>query len=168
MEKNEFLQAEEHAGAASQNQPNYRQRVLVADGDSHTRAMNALVLMKSGYTVQTVANGADAWKALNGRNYDLLIIEHEMPVMTGLELINKVRSEDMKLPVILMSGTMRTEELKQRPWLQIQATLLKPHTLGELFIAVKEVLSAHALPTNRTICCQTGKSEPSSTDLRLR
>jgi CheY-like chemotaxis protein len=65
-----------------------------------------------------------------------------MPIVTGLELIKKLRAEDMTLPVILVSGSLPPEDLELHPWLQIQAILLKPYTLAELFKTVKEVLVA--------------------------
>jgi DNA-binding response OmpR family regulator len=104
--------------------------------------MNAGVLMSTGYNVDTAADGADAWKALHEKSYDLLITDNKMPMMTGLELIKKLHSENMTLPVILASGTILLEELKQHPWLQIDATLPKPFTIAELLDTVKIVLHA--------------------------
>ncbi len=69
-----------------------------------------------------------------------------MPQLTGMELIKKVRSEAMTLPVILISGVMPTEELKQHPWLHIDATLLKPFTMEELLCAVKKALNTLVEP----------------------
>jgi hypothetical protein len=46
----------------------------------------------------------------------------------------------LALPVILVSGAMPAGELNRSPWLQVQATLLKPYTLAELFRTVREVL----------------------------
>ena len=77
---------------------------------------------------------------LQRANYDLLITDHKMPRMTGVELIQRVRSRQMTLAVILMSGTMPTEELERHPELKLNATLTKPFTLGELLAAVKTVL----------------------------
>jgi CheY-like chemotaxis protein len=48
----------------------------------------------------------------------------------------------MTLPVILASGTMPTDELKQHPWLQLDATLPKPFTTAELLDMVKKILGA--------------------------
>jgi DNA-binding response OmpR family regulator len=123
------------------NQKIPRHRILLADDDIHIREFIIRFLSCSGYNLDTVADGVDAWKALKSRRYDLLITDNKMPRMTGLELIKKLRSEEMTLPVILVSGTIPTEEIKFHSWLQIDATLAKPFTFDELLDTVKKALS---------------------------
>ena len=86
--------------------------------------------------------GASGWRALNASRYDVLITDNTMPGVTGLELIKKVRSEDMPLSIILASGTVPAEELDRNPWLQLDAMLPKPYGVAELVRTVKKVLRA--------------------------
>jgi DNA-binding response OmpR family regulator len=65
-----------------------------------------------------------------------------MPKMSGVELLKKLHAARLSLPVILVSGTMPTNELSRHPWLQIDATLLKPYTPDELLATVRKVLFA--------------------------
>ena len=85
-------------------------------------------------------DGAAAWQALNRTTYDLLVTDNEMPKMTGVELIEKIHVARMPLPVIVVSGTMPTEEHQQCPWLQRHPWLLKPYSIMELLAKVKEAL----------------------------
>jgi DNA-binding response OmpR family regulator len=142
MKENHIKQTGASASAALQCPANPPQRILVVEDDADIRQLNTEVLTESGFQVDAAQDGVAAWQALNSEHYDLMITDNNMPIVTGLELIKKLRAEDMTLPVILMSGTMPTEELEQHPWLQIQATLIKPYTLAELFKTVKEVLGA--------------------------
>src|ERR1700722_8798077 len=135
------ISVEELAIAPARDQTNSPQRILVVDDDFYVRELNAGVLLRFGYDVDTADNGADAWKAMNEVRYDLLITDNKMATVTGLELIKKLRSEDMTLPVILASGTVPTEELKRYPWLRLDATLPKPFTGEQLLETVKKVLS---------------------------
>jgi DNA-binding response OmpR family regulator len=132
----------EPVGAPIREGVNPSPRILLVDDDYYIRELNAGVLIRFGYTVDTAADGADAWKCLHDASYDLLITDNRMPIVTGLELIKQLRSEDMLLPVILASGTVLDEELKQHPWLQLDATLPKPFTISELLDTVKKVLNA--------------------------
>jgi DNA-binding response OmpR family regulator len=134
--------AEKVSGAASQNYANPTHRILLVDDDVYARELNAGVLIRFGYNVDTAEDGAAAWKALNDHAYDLLITDNRMPRVTGLELIKKLRSVDMTLPVILASGTVPVEELKRNPWMNLDATLPKPFTLAELLDTVIKVLQA--------------------------
>jgi DNA-binding response OmpR family regulator len=142
METNKISQTGTPAGAAPECKANPPQRILVVEDDPDIRQLNTEVLTESGYVVDAAEDGVEAWHALNTKPYDLLITDNNMPIVTGLELIKKLRAEDMTLPVILMSGTLPEEELEKPLGLQIQATLLKPYTLAELFRTVKEVLVA--------------------------
>jgi|SRR5580692_4514548 DNA-binding response OmpR family regulator len=115
--------------------------ILLVDDDIHLLEFNAKVLTSSGYTVDTAKDGAEAWKALHDINYNLLITDNKMPKVTGFELIKKVRSEGITLPIILVSGTMPTEELERHPSLRVDALLPKPFTSEELLNMVREVLN---------------------------
>lgn len=119
-----------------------RHRVLVADDDSCIRQLTAEVLIQSGYQAWAVADGAAAWRALNKDSYDLLITDYNMPELTGIELLRKVRGACMALPVILVSGVVPRDELIRYPWLKPAATLLKPYSVVELIGTVQEVLRA--------------------------
>jgi len=140
MRENKTLSARGSADPPPQSQNSPPCHILLVDDDYYVRELSAGVLIRYGYNVDTANDGADAWKSLNNQRYDLLITDNKMPRVTGLELIKKLRSEDMTLPVILVSGQMPTEELKQHPWLRLDATLPKPFSITELLDAVKKVL----------------------------
>jgi two-component system, chemotaxis family, chemotaxis protein CheY len=133
---------------------NPRQRILVVDDDEAMRHFNAEVLGSSGYKVDAAADGTIAWDVLQFNDYDLLLTDHKMPKMTGVELLKKLHGARMAVPVIMVSGTMPTMELNRHPWLQIDATLLKPYTCDQLLTTVRKVLHA----TNGV----AGQAEPQS------
>ena len=114
--------------------------MLVVDDDVLIREFIAAVLSRFGYQTKTAQDGAAAWKALRANGYDLLITDNNMPRVSGVELVKKVRSAHMALPVILASGDLPTRELDRNPWLQPVATLAKPFTGEKLLGTVKKVL----------------------------
>ena len=118
------------------------QRILVVEDDVDLRRFNAQVLAGCGYQVHAAGDGAAGWEALHSNNFDLLITDHNMPKVTGLELVKKVRFARMTLPVILATGSLPTEELERHPYLQLAATLLKPFSPRQLLETVKAVLCA--------------------------
>lgn len=118
------------------------QRILVVEDDLLTRHLNAQVLVCSGYQVDAADDGAAGWEALRAKTFDLLITDHDMPKLTGVELVKKVRGARMTLPVILATGTLPEEDLTRHPGLQLAATLLKPFSPRQLVETVKEVLRA--------------------------
>lgn len=142
-------------------------RILVVDDDISVRQLNAEVLFHSGYQVDAAADGAAAWEILNTDSYDLLITDHNMPKLTGVELLKRLRAARMALPAILISGAMPTEELNRDPRLQIEATLLKPFTPDELLGTVRKVLRATDGVRERSAPPPNWQSQPSTVGMRL-
>ena len=126
------------------NPTNPSHRILVVEDDVAIRQLNANVLACSGYQVAAAEDGAAGWEALHANDFDLLITDHAMPRLTGLELVKKVRFARMTLPVILATGTLPEEELERHPWLQLAATLLKPFSPHQLLETVQAVLRTAA------------------------
>lgn len=117
-------------------------RILVADDDVDVRQFNAQMLLRYGYQVDAVEDGAVAWETLQLNNYDLLITDNDMPKVTGVDLLKKLRAARMALPVIMATGKPPDEEFIRDPGLQPAATLLKPYTLDELLGTVGKILQA--------------------------
>lgn len=147
---------EEADGAPVQGQTGQPLRILVVDDEPGIRRLNATVLSRSGYEVSAAADGADAWQALNTDGYDLLITDQNLPKVSGVELIKKLRGARMAVPVIMATGTFPREELNRHPWLQPDATLLKPYTIEALLGTVKEVLLTTGGRRERTAAPRSG------------
>jgi DNA-binding response OmpR family regulator len=125
---------------AFQRKPNPHHDILVVDDEPSMCRLNTEVLVNSGYHVDTAEDGAIAWETLQTKNYHLLITDYEMPNMSGIELVKKARAARMALPIIMISGTLQVEQLKEHSWLKINAILPKPYCIADLLKTVKEVL----------------------------
>jgi DNA-binding response OmpR family regulator len=141
MKSRELLQAGKPAGTAIQRQTNPPHRILVVEDDRDVRRASAQALMNSGYHVEAAEDGAAAWEILQTRNFNLLITDNNMPKLTGVELVRKLRSARMALPVILATGKLPAEALAPNPSFQLAALLPKPFYISELLDTVKKVLS---------------------------
>jgi len=139
-------QTREQAGGSSPCQTPQPHRILVVEDEPDLRLLNAEVLKTSGYKVDTAEDGKAGWKVLHAvrhapESYDLLITDHEMPGLTGLALVQKVRAASMALPIIMATGRLPAEDLFDRyPWLQPVAMLPKPYSVKQLVGTVEAVL----------------------------
>jgi DNA-binding NtrC family response regulator len=115
-------------------------RILVADDDELVREFCVRTLLCFGYHVETAQDGDAAWTALETKHYDLVITDHSMPKVTGIELAQKLWSAQMAVPVILISGVLPLEELGRHPWLKFVAIVSKPYSSEKLLSVVKEAL----------------------------
>jgi DNA-binding response OmpR family regulator len=119
-------------------------RILVVDDEACMRGLNAEILVKAGYHVDAAEDGAAAWDILQTKGYDLLITDNSMPMVSGVELIAKVRAARMALPVIMATGTVPEHEFSRHPQIQPNAILLKPYTAVEFLKTVSGILRTTA------------------------
>jgi two-component system cell cycle sensor histidine kinase/response regulator CckA len=125
-------------------------RILVVDDEISIRQFTTEMLTRSGYEVDSAADGAAGWEALQAKRYDLLITDNFMPKVTGIELVKKIHAGSMNLPVIMATAIFPQEEFQSHPWLESIPTLLKPFRGTELLSTVRKVLGAseQIMPTN--------------------
>ena len=140
MRSNRILRGEGPTGGPRKCLTNNRVRILVVDEDSDLRLLYAFALGRPGYDVDGAEDGAAGWDALQSSHYNLLITENELPYLTGLELVKKLRAARMALPVVMASGRLPAHELAQHPSLRLAATLLKPFAIDALLNTVETVL----------------------------
>lgn len=66
--------------------------------------LRKFVLQKAGYEVVTARSGSEALELTGSQPVDLILSDHLMPGMTGVELAEKIKARNPKLPVVLISG----------------------------------------------------------------
>ena len=126
-----------HAPANSPAVPNH---ILVVDDDSGICEIIAILLKSDGHRVDTANNGDAGWAALRTKPYDLMVTDHMMPGLTGLDLLRRVRAVPLAIPCILMSGEIPWQAPDLPALLQPGAVVEKPFSLLELRIMVRELL----------------------------
>ena len=143
-------------------------RILVVDDDSDLRLLYTNALTKPGYQVDAVEDGVAAWEALQAYNYNLLITEHSLPKLNGVELVRKLRAARMDVPVVMAAVRLPTRDLALDPLLQLAAVLPKPFYISELLQTVRTVLHVTDSDLDQ-IGPQTNRpSQPSTVGLWLR
>ena len=142
-------------------------RILVVDEDSDLRLLYTEVLVRPGYHVDAAEDGAAALKALRVNNFNLLITEHSLPTLTGVELVRTLRAARMALPVIMAAARLPVHELARNPSLQPVAVLPKPFYLSQLLETVRVVLRATVSPREQIALLPDWPSQPSAAGLQL-
>jgi len=164
---NNDSQAGEPAGATEPCTMSSSQRILVVDEDGDLRRLYAEALAGLGYCVDGAEDGAAGWEALKAKRYGLLITEHEMPNLTGVELIKKLRAARMALPVVMAAGRLPMYELARNPALQLAATLSKPFVIDALLDTVRTVLRATDSAQEQPDPQRDWRNQPSANGLSL-
>ena len=115
--------------------------ILVVDDDASIRDIVAAVLLRTGYRVSCAEDGEAGWSALCSDTFDMVITDHEMPRLKGLDLLRRVRTVPLHVPVILASGMIPWHEPDLLPLLSPGQVLEKPYSLTELLATVRSFLT---------------------------
>jgi CheY-like chemotaxis protein len=125
-------------------------RLLLCDDSPTERAALARILTDRGYEVDEAADGSAALLVLRGsrRNYDLMLLDLQMPEVDGFEVLAFVQKNRPDLPVVLMSGLGANqigEGIARLPGAVLPPLLLKPIDTEQL-LQVVEMKIAGELP----------------------
>lgn len=118
-------------------------RILLVDDDPGVLSVFGASLQMFSYEVDTATDGDAAWAALCAKTYDLVITDHLMPKLTGLDLLRRLRAVRVDLPCILISGDLPSLERDLADVVRPGCALEKPIKLGEFVAAVKTLLAQH-------------------------
>jgi signal transduction histidine kinase len=107
-------------------------RVLVADDDPDIRQLLSDRLQAYGYCAETAVDGAHALNIMQVETFDGLILDIEMPDMDGLDVLQQIRSRDLRMPVIMVTASGSKDRAVQAVSMGAQAYVLKPFDPKEL------------------------------------
>ena len=107
-------------------------RILVVDDDIEIQKLLTIGLQRTGYDVECAGDGEAGWEALQVKNFDLLITDHNMPRLSGLGLLRKVRAAPLTLPAIMLSGNIPEKSPDLAELLSPGALLAKPFSWAKL------------------------------------
>jgi two-component system response regulator QseB len=127
-----------------QCQANQIYRILLVEDDPDIGRLTSKALLQHGYEVDVAEDGETGWAELQNNRYNLLITKNDLPKLTGVGLLKKLRSACMPLPVIMVIETMPTWESPQYSWLLNANKLLMPYSYDELLGVVKKIQRATA------------------------
>lgn len=121
--------------------------ILVIDDDDAVLSLFGQFLESAGYSVMLAPDGGEGMRLMKQRNPDLIITDIMMPEMDGLELLMKIRKHHPGIPVIAISGGMKTQPasfLPQAKKFGAQHVFIKPVGLSDLLEAVQKLLGESA------------------------
>jgi CheY-like chemotaxis protein len=118
--------------------------VLVVDDDDEMRALLRRMLESDGYPVTERSRATHVLETLRTSPFDLVILDKEMPGLTGLELLPMLRREFPQLPVVFVTAFGGRQVASAALRLGATSYLEKPFRLAQLLDAIDSVLSSPA------------------------
>ena len=109
-----------------------------------------LFLEKKGYEVVTVSNGTDAIDQCRERNFDLVLLDEQMPGLSGLETLQKIKELQPSLPVVMVTKSEEEHLMEQAIGQKIADYLIKPVNPNQILLALKKNIHRREIETEVT------------------
>ncbi len=119
--------------------------ILIIDDEPHLPHQFARYLKKHGYEVATVADGEAGLQVLQKDSIDLVLLDLRLPKMSGLEVLERIRTFDQELPVVMLTAYGDVESAVAAMKLGASDYLLKGFDLDELLLVVRRALETSAM-----------------------
>jgi two-component system phosphate regulon response regulator PhoB len=117
-------------------------KVLVVDDEVHIVHVVAIKLRNNGYEPIAAGNGEEAYELACREKPDIIIADYMMPVMSGLELLEKLRANDQTkdIPFILLTArNFAIDDVRQQQ-LNVSQCITKPFSPKELLRTIEDIL----------------------------
>lgn len=115
-------------------------RLLVVEDELDLQEAIAEGLRIEGYAVDTCEDGETAYEKLNETNYDLVILDLNLPKLDGLEVLKKIRAEKQEVKVLILSARSHTTDKVIGLDLGANDYLAKPFDFSELEARIRNLL----------------------------
>lgn len=128
-------------------------RILVVEDDIDLLEAIAEGLRLDGYAVDTCGDGDRAYELLYVENYDLAILDLNLPGMNGLKVLEKVRKENQELKVLILSARGSVSDKVAGLDLGANDYLAKPFDFAELEARIRCLLRRSFVQKNTVLQC---------------
>ena len=122
-----------------------KEQILWADDEIDLLKPHILFLKSKGYDVTTVTNGRDALDLLQSQNFDLIILDENMPGISGLEALQQIKIAQPNVPVIMITKSEEENIMNQAIGSEIADYLIKPVNPMQILLSIKKNLHSSDL-----------------------
>lgn len=123
--------------------------ILWADDEIDLLKPHIMFLNAKGYEVVTVSNGRDALDAVAERNFDLVILDENMPGLSGLETLSQIKITHPDVPVIMITKSEEENIMNQAIGNKIADYLIKPVNPNQILLSIKKNLHSGILVSQK-------------------
>lgn len=135
-----------------------KSRILVVDDEESIREFLEIMLRKEGYEVTSAEDGSAALEIIKKKSFDLIISDLQMPNMTGMELLEKVKSSSPDVVFMMITAFGTTETAVEAMKMGAYDYITKPFKIDEVRIIISHALESKNLEVeNRSLKKELGK-----------
>ena len=129
--------------------------LLWIDDEIDLLKAHILFLEKKGYVVETASNGYDALEICQQRNFDLILLDENMPGLSGLETLSRIKELRPTLPVVMVTKSEEENIMNQAIGAKIADYLIKPVNPTQILLSLKKNIHSREIVNEATqTACQ--------------
>lgn len=110
-----------------------------------------IFLKDKGYDVTSVTNGADAIDNISSRSYDLVFLDEHMPGLSGLQVLDKIKTIQPDVPVVMITKNEEENIMEKAIGGKITDYLIKPVNPNQILLSIKKITEHRKLVSEKTI-----------------
>jgi len=115
-------------------------RVLVIEDDRETAQFLHKALRESGHGADLAFDGEEGWTLARDGGYDVLIVDRMLPRLDGLSVVRKLRAEDVRTPVLILSALDDVDDRVKGLRAGGDDYLTKPYAVSELLARIEALV----------------------------
>lgn len=120
-------------------------RLLWVDDEIEMLRPHILFLEKKGYEIDTATNGADAIDLCRESSFDLILLDENMPGLSGLETLMQLKELTPNVPVVMVTKNEEEDLMEQAIGSKIADYLIKPVNPNQILLTLKKNIHAKEL-----------------------
>ena len=124
--------------------------LLWVDDEIEQLRAHIMFLEKKGYEIVTVSNGTDALDLCRQRNFDLVLLDEQMPGISGLETLRKLKEINPSITVVMVTKSEEENIMEQAIGQKIADYLIKPVNPNQILLTLKKNIHRRAIETEIT------------------
>ena len=124
-------------------------RLLWADDEIELLNAHIIFLRNKGYEVNTVTNGLDAIEACKTTSFDLILLDENMPGLTGLETLSVIKEMHPSTPVVMVTKSEEENIMEQAIGSKIADYLIKPVNPNQILLTLKKNIHQKEIVTEQ-------------------
>ena len=118
-----------------------KETILWADDEIDILKPHIYFLEQKGYEVTTVTNGQDAIEMSNNKEFDLIILDENMPGLNGIETLSIIKEQRPDIPVVMITKSEEENIMEQAIGRKISDYLIKPVNPNQILLTIKKNLN---------------------------
>jgi len=119
-------------------------KILIVEDESHIAAFIEKGLQKNGFNTAIACNGEQALQMLTTNQFDLLLLDINLPVKDGLTVLTELRNHNMLIPTIIVSANHDIQKQISQSENQAVPYIRKPFKFTELLNSIRTHLSKNS------------------------